>query len=90
MENILKYLNFGGLYETPNSISLAATKLQDMTDTLIPFLTKYPLLGPKRLDFADFVKATELMRVKSHLTEEGLEQIRIIKSWRPGMNRGRD
>jgi hypothetical protein len=38
------------------------------------------------LDFNDFCKIADFMKNKSHLTSEGLEQIRHIKS---GMNRGR-
>jgi hypothetical protein len=38
------------------------------------------------LDFNDFCKIADLMQNKSHLTPDGLEQIRQIKS---GMNRGR-
>jgi len=39
------------------------------------------------LDFEDFKKAAELMKNKEHLTELGLEQIRLIQM---GMNRGRE
>jgi len=35
----------------------------------------------------DFVKVAALIKDKAHLTEEGLEQIRNIKS---GMDTGRD
>ena len=50
----------------------------------IPFLIKYPILGVKYLDFVDFTK--DLMKNKSHLSQEGLDQIRKIKV---GMNKGR-
>jgi hypothetical protein len=43
---------------------LVLTKLKDITDILIPFFNKYPIQGAKRLDYIDFVKAAELMRVK--------------------------
>jgi len=41
----------------------------------------------KAKDFADFCKAAEIMKVKGHLTESGLEQICIIKA---GMNTKRE
>jgi hypothetical protein len=50
------------------------------------FFQNYPLQGVKLLDFNDFCKIADFMKNKSHLTSEGLEQIRHIKS---GMNRGR-
>lgn len=62
------------------------TKLSDITEKIIPFFEKYPLQGLKKLDYLDFKRVAELMQTKSHLTKEGSEQIREIKS---GMNRGR-
>ena len=38
------------------------------------------------MDFNDWCKVAELIESKSHLTEEGLEKIREIKS---NMNKGR-
>jgi hypothetical protein len=52
----------------------------------VPFFKDYPLLGAKSLDFNDWLQAFYLMKNKAHLTEEGLEQIRLIKT---GMNTGR-
>jgi hypothetical protein len=37
----------------------------------------------KAQDFKDFCKVADLMKEKKHLTEEGLEQIKLIKA---GMN----
>ncbi len=53
---------------------------------IIPFLDNYPLLGAKRQDYFDFCKVASLMKTKAHLTNEGLEQIKQIKS---GMNSAR-
>jgi hypothetical protein len=60
----------------------------DILDKIIPFCEKYPIVGVKGLDFADFKKkkAAEIMKVGGHLTKDGLEQIRIIKA---GVNKGR-
>ena len=43
-------------------------------------------MGNKRKDFADFKRAAFLIENKSHLTEDGLNQILSLKS---GMNKGR-
>lgn len=50
---------------------------------VIPFFLAHPLQGAKKKEFADFVKVAELMKLKAHLTKDGLEQIRSIKL---GMN----
>jgi hypothetical protein len=62
------------------------SKFLDLTDKVIPFLNKYPILGVKSKDFYDFCNVVNIMKLKQHLTREGLEQIRIIKA---GMNTGR-
>ena len=43
--------------------------------------------GAKALEFSDFKRVANLMQNKAHLTEEGLAQIRSIKS---GMNFSRN
>ena len=48
--------------------------------TIIPFFQKYPIIGVKAKDFEDFTKVALLMQDKAHLTEEGIEKIKIIKS----------
>ena len=63
------------------------TKFIDLTEKIIPFFSKYPILGVKAQDFEDFCLAANLMKEKRHLTEEGLKEIRKIKR---GMNKGRE
>ena len=53
---------------------------------ILPFFKRYPIIGVKALDFADWCKVAELMKEKKHLTKEGLEEIYKIKV---GMNKGR-
>lgn len=62
------------------------TKFPDIVGKIIPFYNKYPIIGSKLRDFEDWNKVAELMTSKSHLTSEGLDQIRKIKK---GMNKGR-
>jgi hypothetical protein len=50
-------------------------------------LARSLLIGVKRLDFKDFCEVARLMEKKEHLTIDGLERIRHIKS---GMNTGRE
>jgi hypothetical protein len=56
------------------------TKFSDIELKIIPFFKKYPLHGVKALDFADFYTAGEIIKVKEHLTNEGLVKIEKIKS----------
>ena len=51
----------------------------DNLNKIIPFFDKYLIQGIKALDFADFKRAAELIENKAHLTESGLEKIRLIK-----------
>lgn len=80
------YFKCGGIYKKGNTFYFRVTKLSDITDKIIPFFKKYPIVGIKALDFADFGLAAKLIKDKKHLTKEGLEQIKNIKA---GMNIGR-
>jgi hypothetical protein len=55
-------------------------------EKIIPFFMKYPLQGSKLLNFEDFKKVVDIMKVKGHLTKEGLDEIKLIKA---NMNQGR-
>ena len=77
-----------------------AIRFPDISSKIIPLFQEYPLQGVKANDFADFCKVAELMRSEAHLTKDGLEEIKQIKSprggggrrrglLRGGMNRGR-
>jgi hypothetical protein len=61
-------------------------KYSDIRDKIIPFFEKYPLYGIKKENYLDFKKVSELMKNKAHLTLEGLEKIKQIKS---GINKNR-
>jgi hypothetical protein len=78
----------GGIYNQSKSssgsvIDFMVTGLPDITDKVIPFFLAHPLQGAKKKELADFIKIAELMKLKAHLTKDGLEQIRAIKM---GMN----
>lgn len=64
-------------------VELKVSAFQDITDKLIPFLTKYPLRAKKRLSYAYFLQAVEIFKRKEHLTLAGVEKLRGI---RKGMN----
>jgi len=62
------------------------TRLYDITEKIIPFFDKYPIIGVKSQDYQDFKKVAKLTTNEDHLTTEGLDNIRKIKA---GMNKGR-
>lgn len=78
----------GGIYNQSKSssgsvIDFMVTGLSNISDKVIPFFLAHPLQGSKKKELADFIKVAELMKLKAHLTKDGLEQIRAIKR---GMN----
>ena len=89
INSLVKYLGCGIYKESSTQGPMAiytVTKFTDLTLKIIPFFDRYPLPGNKALEFADFKSVVELMKNKDHLSAQGLEQIRNIKT---GMNRGR-
>lgn len=61
-------------------------KLKDLSDKVVPLFQNISLQGMKSQDFADFCKAIDIMKVKEHLTNKGLNQLKELKD---NMNRGR-
>lgn len=88
MKALVEYLGCGGYYLNSKKDvgDFVVSKLSDITGKINPFFGKYPIVGEKALDFSDFCKASKLITDKAHLTESGLEQIRLIKT---EMNRER-
>ena len=86
MSSLIEYFNCGNVYRNKNTFEFRVIKFDDIIDKILPLFKKYPVLGVKFKDFEDWCKIAVLMKNKSHLTPEGLEQIRRIKA---GMNTGR-
>lgn len=86
MRRIVEYLGVGNLYKSGEAFDLRVSSFIDISEKILPFFTKYPIIGVKTQDFSDFCRVVELIKEKKHLTKNGLDQIRQIKT---GMNRGR-
>nr|YP_010561529.1 hypothetical protein OSR58_mgp01 [Ganoderma flexipes]UYX56900.1 hypothetical protein [Ganoderma flexipes] len=72
---------------TEKSAQLQISKFSDITNTIIPFFNKHPILGMKSLDFIDFKKVCDILKSKDHLTSTSVfNQIIEIKK---GMNLNR-
>ena len=84
---IAEYLGCGKVYKhSVNAVVYRVSKTSDLTEIIIPFFLKYPILGIKALDFKDFCSISELIKSKAHYNKEGIDQIIHIKA---NMNRGR-
>lgn len=59
---------------------LVVSKFNDITDIIIPFFDKYPIHGVKSLDYINFKEIALLIKEKDHLSIEGIEKIKRIKS----------
>ena len=82
LSKIIDYLGCGNIEKAasrPTGSTFVVYKFSDICQKIIPFFQNYPLQGVKLLDYNDFVKIADLMKNKTHLTPEGLEQIRQIK-----------
>lgn len=88
-KGLIEYLGCGNYYVESDGLLcyFVVTKYVDISEKVVPLFAKYPLEGSKLQNYLDFVKVVELMKEKTHLTEEGVTLIRKIKS---GMNTGRD
>lgn len=88
MKGLINFFGCGRIKSDSRSPSLyfVVTKFTDIITKILPFFDKYSLQSVKCLDYADFCKVAEIMKVKGHLTPKGLEQVRDIKA---GMNNGR-
>jgi hypothetical protein len=55
MENIVKYFGSGKVYKYNGkaAVSLTIVKFSDITEIIIPFLNKNPLVGVKLYDYLD-------------------------------------
>jgi LAGLIDADG endonuclease len=63
-----------------STIVLKISKFENVYYKIIPLFNKHRIIGVKLLDYLDFCLAAELVNKKAHLTLEGLEEIRKIKS----------
>lgn len=81
MRSLVEYLGCGVYYLDSGGDhgDFIVTRFSDVTDKILPFLEKYPIVGVKAKDFEGFCKAAEIMKVKGDTTESGLEEIHLIK-----------
>ena len=86
LRSLVDYLDCGKVYKDGETFQYQVQKFTDHTENIIPFFSKYLIIGVKALDFQDWCKACEIVKLKDHLTDEGISKISTIKM---GMNKGR-
>lgn len=88
MENLVEYFGSGKVYKygDKSAVSFTIVDFTDITNIIVPFFSKNPIIGIKLYDYLDWCKIHSLMINRAHLTVEGVQSIREIKS---GMNTGR-
>jgi len=81
MENLIKFLDCGRLYEYREGVDLRVTKIFDVTGKVIPLLEQYPLRrrGVKLKDYLWFKEIAFLIKNKEHLAPEGVDKIKQLK-----------
>jgi hypothetical protein len=86
--SLIDLLGCGNIYTYQNNsaIDYKVSKINDLTEILIPIFDKYPILGAKNLDYQDFKKAAVLIKNGEHLTQQGMNNILKLKE---NMNKGR-
>jgi hypothetical protein len=69
MELLIKYLGAGNLEKDSRKplVTLVIGNFSDLTQKIIPFFNKYPIIGIKHLDFQDWCKIANLITLGSHL-----------------------
>lgn len=80
IKSLIDYFGCGKYRERGLAGDYLVYKLSDLTDIIIPFFDKYPILGVKSLEFNDFKLVSDMMKKKEHLTAKGVNDIIKIQS----------
>jgi hypothetical protein len=82
LNSFIQYLGCGQITKDSRSpvVEFLVTRLSDIDSKIVPFLDKCPLQGVKLADYLSFREVVQIMDNNGHLTSEGLEVIRKIKS----------
>lgn len=82
IKHLINFFNCGytTIYSNKNYIQYSVGKFEDIYLKIIPFFKLHKIKGEKLLDFEDFCLAANLMNSNIHSSQEGLCQIKAIKS----------
>jgi hypothetical protein len=75
------YFGCGKCYTSKrDALDYRVSSFSDVFNKIIPFFAEHNIIGEKTKDFNDFCLVANLIKDKSHLTPEGLDKIRDIKT----------
>lgn len=82
IKHLIDYFGCGKYRERKGGLAgdFLVYKLSDISEKILPFFDRYPILGVKSQEYCDFKQVTEFMIKKEHLTLEGVEKIKKIQS----------
>ena len=82
LESFINFFNCGYVANYKNRLicEFIVTKIDHITEHIIPFFIKHPILGSKYLNYLDFKNAAEIIKNKEHLNPNGLERILLLKN----------
>lgn len=82
LKSLISYLGCGRVEENEKNSAAyyVVSKFDDVIEKVIPFFDKYQIEGVKSSDYQTFKKIALLMKEKQHLTPEGLEKIKLLRS----------
>ena len=86
LKSLKNFFGCGKAYSYKSHTEFICQSFQDNYNKILQFFRKYYIFGIKRLDFEDWGKIAEIMKIKAHLTNEGFNKISQISI---GMNRGK-
>ena len=81
MESLIKYLGCGHFYRrvSEKGVDFKCRTLEDNCEKIIPFFQKYVIHGAKGQEFKHWCRIAYLVKKKTHLTPEGLSEIKQIQ-----------
>ncbi len=79
LESIICTLGCGRYITKPGYGEIIVEKFSDVYGKIIPIFEEFKLQGIKTKEFEDFKKAALIIKDKTHLTREGLDEVKKIK-----------
>jgi len=86
LKSLVDFFGCGQTYSYKDYTEFRCQSFKDNYEKILPFFNKYLIIGVKSKDFEDWAKVAKMIQTKDHLTNEGFDQIRQIRT---GMNKGR-
>ena len=86
LKSLVDFFGCGQTYSYKDYTEFRCQSFKDNYEKILPFFNKYPIIGVKSKDFKYWAKVAKMIQTKDHLTNEGFDQIRQIRT---GMNKGR-